>query len=219
MKLQVVDLNGKKAGFVTVDDKVWGAEQNPVLVAQAVRVYRSNLRTGAAGVKNRSDINRTGRKMWKQKGTGRARHGDRTAPQFVGGAKAHGPTGQENYKLRINRKMRQGALRVALSDAVRGGRVMIIDSLPAVKKTKELAKAVERIRSLGERKDRILTLLVAEKLTPETVRAGRNLDVVTLARPEELNALMVLEHRQMIVTKEAVELIGNEKLKMKNEKL
>lgn len=208
MKLNVVDIKGKKTGTVVVDDAVWGGKPKPALVAQAVRVYRSNLRTGAAGVKDRSGINRTGRKMWKQKGTGRARHGDRTAPQFVGGAKAHGPTGQENYKLRINRKMRQGALWSVLSDMVRGGRVMIIDSLPAVKKTRELAKAVERIRSLDERKDLILTLLVAEKLTPETVRAGRNLDGVTLARPEELNALMALEHERLVITKEAAKSIG-----------
>jgi len=205
MKLNVVDLKGKKTGVITVDDAVWGTEAKPALVAQAVRVYRSNLRQGGAATKNRGDVNRTGRKMWKQKGTGRARHGDRTAPQFVGGAKAHGPTGQENYKLRLNQKMKRGAVAAVLSDMVRGGRVTVVDGLPEIKKTRELAKILQRIRSLRERKDLILTLLlVTEKPTAETVLAGRNLEGVTLARPEELNVLMVLENERLVITKEAI---------------
>ena len=217
MKLNVIDLQGKKAGTVTVEDAVWGAEAKPTLVAQAVRVYRSNLRQGPAATKNRGEVNRTGRKMWKQKGTGKARHGDRTAPQFVGGAKAHGPTGQENYKLRINQKMKQGALWSVLSDMVRGGRVTVIDSLPEVKKTKELARIVEKIKTnkrtneqtnKKKNKNEEKILIVIEKPAVETVRAARNLEGVTLARPEELNALTVLRHERMIITKQAVKLIG-----------
>lgn len=196
MRLQVVDLQGKKAAK---------------LVAQAVRVYRSNLRQGGAWTKDRSGINRTGRKMWKQKGTGRARHGDRTAPQFVGGAKAHGPTGQENYKLRINRKMRQRALAAVLAEATRGGRVKVIEELPKFKKTKELAKLIKTNKLTNEQTNKKIKkiLIVAEKLAPETVRAGRNLAGVALARPGELNALMVLEHDRIVITKEAIKNIKN----------
>jgi large subunit ribosomal protein L4 len=206
MKLSVVDLKGKKVSSVTVDDEVWGAPARVKLVAQAVRVYRSNLRTGAARVKDRSDVNRTGRKMWKQKGTGRARHGDRTAPQFVGGAKAHGPTGRENYKLRLNQKMRQGALRSVLSDMVRGGRVTVIDGLPEIKKTRELVSLRSNLCGAKVRPSAIL--LVVDKPNADLVRAARNLEGMTLARPEELNALMLLESERLVITKEAVKLIG-----------
>ncbi len=246
MKLNVVDLQGKKAGTVTVDDAVWGAEAKPALVAQAVRVQRSNLRQGGAVTKNRGEVNRTGRKMWKQKGTGRARHGDRTAPQFVGGAKAHGPTGEENYKLRLNRKMRRGALGSVLSEMVRGGRVTVVESLPEIKKTKILHRLLDESRrhffdtlgsesSLtsssppGKSKSKVLhgsssivskmpssthlsagprLLLVVDKPSEDLIRAARNLAGVALARPEELNALMVLEHQGMVITKEAAKSIG-----------
>ena len=213
MKLQVVDIKGKKTGVVTVDDTIWGVEAKPALVSQVIRVYRSNLRQGGAETKNRGEVNRTGRKMWKQKGTGRARHGDRTAPQFVGGAKAHGPTGQENYKLRINQKMRRGALRSVLSDVVRGGRVIVIDSLPEVKKTRELVKVLAPLRSnLRGAKVRpcAAALLVVDKPNENLVLAGRNLNGFTLVRPEELNALMVLENERLVITKAAVKLIGIE---------
>ncbi len=203
MKLPVVDIKGKKTGMVAVDDAVWGAEARPALVAQAVRVYRSNLRQGGAATKNRGEVNRTGRKMWKQKGTGRARHGDRTAPQFVGGAKAHGPTGQENYKLRLNQKMKQGALGSALSDKVRDNRVTVVESLPEVKKTKILSRLLG-VLTAGSK-----LLLVVDKPNQDLIRAARNLEGVTLARPGELNALMVLEHERLVITKEAVKLIAN----------
>ncbi len=254
MKLNVVDLKGKKTGVVTVADEVWGAEAKPALVAQAVRVQRSNLRQGGAVTKNRGEVNRTGRKMWKQKGTGRARHGDRTAPQFVGGAKAHGPTGEENYKLRLNRKMRRGALGSVLSEMVRGGRVTVVESLPEIKKTKILHRLLDESRrhffdtlgsesSLtsssppGKSKSKVLhgsssivskmpssphlgmisetpssarskLLLVVDKPSEDLVRAARNLAGVALARPEELNAMTVLNHERMIITKEAVKSIG-----------
>ncbi len=202
MKLNVVDIKGKKIGIMSASDEVWGAEANPALVAQAVRVYRSNLRQGGAATKNRGGINRSGRKMWKQKGTGRARHGDRTAPQFVGGAKAHGPTGQENYKLRLNQKMKQGALESTLSDKVRDNRATVVESLPEVKKTKILSRLLG-VLTAGSK-----LLLVVDKPSEDLILAARNLEGVTLARPEELNVLTVLGHQRLVVTKEAVKHIG-----------
>src|SRR4030067_2701068 len=92
------DYQGKPQGTVTVSATYFKAKANPALVTQALRIYQSNQRQVTRKVKTRGEIDRTTQKVWRQKGTGRARHGSRRAPIFVGGGVAHGPTGQENFR-------------------------------------------------------------------------------------------------------------------------
>jgi large subunit ribosomal protein L4 len=96
MQVTVVDTTGKSKGKITLPDEIFAVKARPSLLAQAVRVYLTNSRQGSAQVKSRGQIRGSGRKIWRQKGTGRARHGDRYAPIFVGGGIAHGPSGEEN---------------------------------------------------------------------------------------------------------------------------
>src|SRR5690554_4960009 len=105
MKLTVITATSK-ASSIEVSDAVFGQKANPTLLAQAVRVYLSNLRQGTSKVKTRSEVSRTRAKWYRQKGTGNARHGARSAPIFVGGGVAHGPNGQQNWTKSLSRKMK-----------------------------------------------------------------------------------------------------------------
>ena len=105
--LDVYSTSGKKTSSVQVKAKFFNAKVNQALMTQAVRVYLSNQRQTPAQTKSRSQVKVTKSKIWRQKGTGRARHGSKNAPIFVGGAKAHGPTGEQNFKLKMSKKMKQ----------------------------------------------------------------------------------------------------------------
>src|SRR5690242_1823092 len=114
MQLTKVTKTGAKSQL-TVSDSVFGVPVNKALIAQAVRVYMSNQRQGTSKAKTRSEINRTSAKWYKQKGTGRARHGARNAPLFVGGGVAHGPNGEQNWTRTLSKRMKMQALVTALS--------------------------------------------------------------------------------------------------------
>ena len=115
MKADLYTIDGKKAGKIEVPKAVFGAKVNEILLAQYRRVFLNNQRRAKPKSKTRGEVTGSGKKIWRQKGTGRARHGDRYANIFVGGGVAHGPTGKENYSLKLTRKMRQSALSSALS--------------------------------------------------------------------------------------------------------
>ena len=143
MKLKVITPTSKSSS-IEVSDSVFAQKSNPALVAQAVRVYLSNLRQGSAKVKTRSAVKRTKSKWYKQKGTGNARHGSKNAPIFVGGGVAHGPTGNENWKKDLSRKMKSKALRVALSMQVEN--IVVTDNLNSIGgKTTEAVKFLNKM--------------------------------------------------------------------------
>src|SRR3990167_8071260 len=114
-------------------------QASPQLLAQAIKVYLTNQRQGTKHAKTRGEVAGSGKKIWRQKGTGKARHGDRQAPLFVGGGIAHGPKGNENYKLNLPDKMKRLALRIVLTDKLKDERIVLVKSLKTVKaKTAEL---------------------------------------------------------------------------------
>lgn len=204
MKLPVVDLrSGKNVGSFTVSDEVFGAPMNPALVAQAVHVYRSNSRQASASVLTRGEVYGSRRKLWKQKGTGRARHGDRFAPQFVGGGVAHGPTGDQNYTRTMNDKMRRKALFIALTTAQQNGTLVVLDSFGTHTKTASIAKAL----TLFSKNRNVLC--VVEALDEKMKRATRNLEDVTFITPEALNAILVLSADKIIISQDAVKRLEN----------
>lgn len=203
MKLTVLDTKGEKSGTVTVADEVFDATVNPALVAQAIRVYRANQRQGSAQALTRGEVYGSRRKIWKQKGTGRARHGDRFAPQFVGGGAAHGPTGQENWQRQLNEKMRRKALFAALSQKQREGVLAVVDELAGIEKTRDARRAL-----LGAKYDeKNRTLLVVDGMTASLVRAVRNLQGILLRDARHLNAHIVFAADAVIATKQGVQQI------------
>ena len=169
-----------------MDNPLFVGEVNHHLLAQAVRVYLGNQRQATAKTKTRSEINRSKKKWFKQKGTGNARHGARTPALFVGGGVVHGPTGEQNYKRTLSSKMKHKALQTAL--LAQAERVFVGDEVLAVTdgKTKSAVKA------LGDKlqaDDRVL-IIVKEK-TPQMVRAYNNLPTVYLTTGSRVNLLQV----------------------------
>jgi len=184
---------------VTKDtSKIFEGEVNRSLLSQALTVYLGNLRQATAKTKTRSEIARTKKKWFKQKGTGNARHGARTPNIFVGGGVSHGPTGTQNYRRSLNVKMKRGALRSALIAQMEN--VFLDDQIEKVE-----AKTKSGVTALGDklnRTDRLL-LIVSDK-TATITRAYNNLDTVYVVTPERVNVLQVANADRIIMSQDAL---------------
>ncbi|HEY2847568.1 MAG TPA: 50S ribosomal protein L4, partial [Pyrinomonadaceae bacterium] len=126
--VKVRNLKNKEVGEVTLSDAVFGAELNEALIHAAVMNYRANGRSGNSATKTRGNVSGSGKKLWKQKGTGRARIASLRSPLWKGGGNVHGPQPRD-WSYQMPKKMRRGALRSALSERVREGNVIVIDEL------------------------------------------------------------------------------------------
>jgi len=178
------------------------------LLSQAVRKVLSNQRKSGAKAKTRSEVTGSGIKIWKQKGTGRARHGDRQAPIFVGGGKAHGPTGTQNYHLDLPKKMRQKAVLGALSAKLEEKKAFLLGDLQ-IAKTKEAFTFVEKVREKFALKGKILFICSRGE---EGKRYFRNLRGITVLNSQMLNTYQLLASEAILLTGEALkEIIHQEK--------
>ena len=199
-KVDLYTLSGTKSGQMELPKEIFAAKINEPLMAQAVRVYLSNQRKAQAKVKSRGEIAKTTAKWFRQKGTGRARHGARSAPIFVGGGVAHGPTGEQNYQLKMPKKMKKQALFSALTSKFKTNEVLVIKDLAKIEpKTKKMKTILEKLA-----KDNKATIILSEKLE-NVSRAARNLKGVNLSQANQLNPYQVLNGGQLIFMKEAVE--------------
>lgn len=202
----VYSILGRSTGVVELPKDVFGAEINRVLLTQAIRVYLNNQKSHFANTLGRGQVHGTTAKMYKQKGTGRARHGAKTAPLFVGGGVAHGPK-YRKVVLDLPQKMRSKALISALSAKAKEGSIKIISGLnKASGKTKEMAALLKRLNH----KD---SLLVCEGEIIQ--RAARNISNTKIVSPKQLNVYEVIEHQALIMSKESLEVLNN-RLGVKN---
>lgn len=183
MKVTHLTSSGSKEQ-VTVSAKLFGAEVNSVLLSQAVRVYLANLRQGTAKVKTRSEINRSKKKWFKQKGTGNARHGARTPNIFVGGGVSHGPTGIQNWSLKLTNRMKHQALVSALSAQAKNMYVADLTSLKG--KTSQAVKLLAPVLSADQR-----VLVVTEDANVPLLKSLRNLPQVLVMTAARVTALEV----------------------------
>ena len=191
----------KKLKNITLPKTLFAAPVNQVLMAQAVRVYLANQRQATAKTQTRSEVSRTKRKWYKQKGTGRARHGARSAPIIVGGGVAHGPTGKQNYHLSLPRKMRQRSLASALSLKAQQKQVQVItglDKLPH--KTKAAAQLLQKLKL-----DQSKVCLVLDRKHEALVRLFANLPNVTIRYANLLNTYTVLQPETLLVYQPALD--------------
>ena len=197
MSIQVKNLTDMKE--VTASEALFGQAVNEALVAQAVRVYLSNQRQGTAKTKTRSEINRTHKKWFKQKGTGNARHGARNPNIFVGGGVAHGPNGEQNYTKTMPPKMKRRALVCALS-----WQASVITLSAEIEKldgkTKSAAKLLAPVLANEAR-----VLVVVKEITAEIRRSCANLEQVLVVTADRLNTLLVVQADQIVITPAAVE--------------
>lgn len=187
---------GQQDGEVSLSEGVFGVKPNKVLLAQAVRVYLARQRSAQADVKTRSEVNKTTKKLYRQKGTGGARHGARSAPLFVGGGSAHGPKANENYELSLSKKMARAALLSALSDKAKSGKIILADIEGVEPKTKTLNAFLRKTISGPA--------TIVHAGSRNLLRAARNLGNVEIERVETLNTYQVLNSKTLVLTKEAL---------------
>lgn len=205
ISVSVVDTTGKKAGTVRVAKKIFGAEINKQLIAQAVRVYQANQRKGAASTKTRSQVSMTTAKWYRQKGTGRARHGAKSAPLFVHGGVAHGPH-PKDYSLVFPQKMRKKALFSALSARFADGAVVVVSGILALEpKTKKMAGTLKNLE--GKKGSQLIVTPSYSEDVRKTVRALRNIEGVTIVPANILNTYEVVKAGSIVFFKESLELL------------
>lgn len=199
MEVQVKNSKGEESGVIELADFVWAAKMNGPVLHQVVNAQRANKRQGTHDTKTRSDIVASGRKLGRQKGAGRARHGDRKSPTMRGGGVAHGPH-PRSYRQRIPTKVRRLALRIALSDQLRRGNVTFVEELGiAAPKTKDLADILQAVSDT----ERLLLITTGEN---EIIRkSASNLTAVEVQTADLLNPLQVTGARHLLFTQNAAQ--------------
>lgn len=196
LSVAVVDANGKASGSVTLSEALFGAKVNKDLLAQSVRVFLANQREGGARSKTRGMVEGSSRKIYRQKGTGKARHGSIRAHIFVGGGVVFGPVPRD-YHLTMTKQMRRGALVSALS--AKKSDVIIMDGLESLGKTKLIAGAL----TAADATDKIL--LVVPQGSTGLIKAARNINSVDIIGARDLHPYAVMTHKKIVFTKAAME--------------
>jgi large subunit ribosomal protein L4 len=195
--VKVKNLKSEEVGELELSDEVFGAPLNKALIYSAVKCYMANQRAGTSATKTRGDVRGSGKKLWKQKGTGRARIASLRSPLWKGGGNVHGPQPRD-WSYTIPKKMRRGAIRSVLSERLREGGLIIVDSfeLPS-HKTKELTTTLDALGLNGR------TLVVDSSKAGNLALSSRNLRDVTLISPSDVNVYNLLTHEQVALTSEA----------------
>ncbi len=190
---------GSPAGTVELPDDVFGVQVNVPLMHQVVVAQLAAARQGTADTKTRGEVSGGGKKPYRQKGTGRARQGSIRAPQFAGGGTVFGPT-PRSYEQRTPKKMKAAALRGALSDRARNGRVHVVAGLV----DSDVPSTKAAVRSLAQVTERRRVLVVAERSDERTWKSLRNLGSVHLIAPDQLNTYDVLVSDDVVFTEAAL---------------
>lgn len=210
LSVEVFDVTGKSIGLVELPKEIFGAPINNVIMAQAIRVYLANQRQGTKSTKTRGEVRGSTRKIYKQKGTGRARHGAIRAPIFVHGGVAHGPKSQD-YSLLMPKKMKKAALFSALSSKARNNEIKIVKNLDKIEqKTKEMTKVLKNL-NLDGKNNRVLLVLPSDLTNVQ--KASRNIEGVNTTVAQRLNTYEVLDNKMLLMMDLAVEEIKKHFLK------
>ena len=205
-QVKIYNLEGAEVGVLDLDEKVFSETAKPELIYQVVRVMQARARQVLAHTKDRSQVRGGGKKPWKQKGTGRARHGSIRSPIWRGGGVTFGPTKERNFKLKINKKMALKAFLTALSAKAEDNEILVFNELKlAAPKTKEAAKIMANFPKVKNG----LLLVKDENLK----MAFRNLPNVAVSNINNLNILDVLRYQYLIFTKDGVERLNKNYIK------
>lgn len=198
-KVKVYNLSKKDVGEIDLSDTVFDAKVNESLFYDVLKAQLATHRKGAASAQTRAEVTATKRKMYKQKGTGNARHGSRRAPVFVGGGTVHGPKPRD-FGYRPPRKMRLGALKGALSLKLREGRLLVVQDFELDEiKTKTLAAVLDKLQVNDG------ALIVDAKDNEKLRLSARNLRSHSVLPPEGVNLYDLLRHEHLVLTQTAVE--------------
>ena len=198
MELPVLNTGGNAVDTIEVDEAVFDVPMNQTLVHQAMVIYQLNQRQGTHSTRSRAEVSGGGRKPWIQKHTGRARQGSIRSPQWRHGGIAFGPKPRD-YRKALPRAMRRKALQCVLSEKIRGGRVICVDSLDSLDgKTKSMKQVLENLNISGS------VLVVTEEAQQNVARAGGNLKQVWTLPSDLVNANDVLKRQTILITAGAI---------------
>jgi large subunit ribosomal protein L4 len=199
--VKVRNLKNEEVADLELSDAVFGAEYNEGLVHAAVKNYLANARAGTVGTKTRGDVSGSGKKLWKQKGTGRARIASIRSPLWKGGGNVHGPQARD-WSYSLPKKMKRGALRSALSERLREGNLIVVDEIVfSGPKTKEFVGALHALGFDGR------TLIVDTLDNDNLLLSARNVRGAKVVGTGGLNVYDVLYHEKLLVSRSAVEQI------------
>ena len=202
--VKVHNLKNKEVGEVELSDAVFGVELNESLIHTAVKNYLANARQGTSATKTRGNVSGSGRKLWKQKGTGRARIASLRSPLWKGGGNVHGPQPRD-WSSQLPKKMRRGALRSALSERLREGNLIIIEEFGIENpKTKEFIGVLNTL-GLVENKKRTKTLIVDSLDNENLIRSSRNVQKTKVTNSYGLNIYDLIYHEKLLISKAAIE--------------
>ena len=207
--VKVRNLKNEEVGEVQLSDVVFGAPLNEALIHAAVRNFMANARQGTSATKTRGDVSGAGRKLWKQKGTGRARIASLRSPLWKGGGNVHGPQPRD-WSYNMPKKMRQGALRSALSERVREGNVFVVEAWAMDQpKTKEFSASLGKLGLEGK------TLIVDSLENENLVLSSRNFRRAKVVNSFGLNIYDLLYHDHLVLSRNAAKelesLLGSKK--------
>lgn len=205
MEATIYNQTGKSAGKISLPESVFGVPWNADLVHEVVRLMNSNSRNNIAHTKTRGEVRGGGKKPWRQKGTGRARHGSTRSPIWVGGGIAHGPRNDKNYERKINKKVRVKALLAILSKKFKEGEVLFVDEVkittPKTKDAKNILMALSKIKGyekLATKKNN--TAIVAlDKKTSSIQKSFNNMGNISVEEFRNVNPVSLLNHTFLII--------------------
>ncbi|OGZ21284.1 MAG: 50S ribosomal protein L4 [Candidatus Nealsonbacteria bacterium RIFCSPHIGHO2_02_FULL_43_13] len=203
MKVATYDQEGKEVGQTLLPKEIFGLEVNQELIHQVVVSQTANRRQVSAHTKGRGQVSGGGKKPWRQKGTGRARHGSTRSPIWRHGGIAFGPSRDRNFKKKINRKMKRLALLMVLSAKAKGNFLLVLETLKLEKiKTKFIAQLLEKLPCKNES-----ALIVLPGMDKNVILASRNLKNAKPSQVKDLNALDLLTFKYLVMPKESIKVL------------
>lgn len=208
METIVYNQQGEKVGTYDLPERVFGVPHKDSVVHQAMRVQLGNARQVIAHTKDRSEVSGGGKKPWRQKGTGRARHGSIRSPLWTGGGVTFGPRNDRNFSLKINKKQKHKALAMVLSSKVKAGKMAVLDMLALKEpKTKYMADVLHAFTAVLPEAATRKTLIIIAGADKNITLASRNLPNAKVLRADSLNVNDLLTYRYVILQKDAIETI------------
>lgn len=210
LKTKLFNLEGKEVGEIDLPNEIFGLEFNPNLVHQVMRWYMLNNYFPWAHTKIRSEVRGGGRKPWRQKGTGRARHGSRRSPIWVGGGVTFGPRKEKIRQINITKKMRQKAILMTLAEKFRQNLLKVFENFQSSGKTKEMSQFLTKFLEPRKTKKKYETVLM---VIPENdyniLKAVRNLPYADAIEARNLNLISLLTHKYLFLSPKSIEIIKN----------
>lgn len=210
MKTQIYNIKAEKVGEIALPKAIFDVKVSEKLISQAIRVYLANQRSSFAKAKSRGEVIGTTQKVWAQKGTGRARHGSRKAPIFVGGGSAMGPDGKQNYSLKLSKKMKVVATNSILTKFAEAKKILIIDSFEKLDpKTKTGIKLIAGLKAADEVLSKSSKVgIIMPQTNPSVKRAFGNIPKINLLSLKSLNVYDLSNQNFLILSQDTLDILS-----------